>query len=120
MIHGGNMNDNEHIALGNGSSKFIVDIHLPDHKGDTIKLRTYYDPLTCEIQHGCTYFTVDGVWQLSTSPDWALWQEKVWRQIMRSRQSAVCISMNHSPEECPNETHKEEEEYNHPFYEHDE
>jgi len=117
MIRGGRMDNNEQIALGNGHSKFIVDVHLPDHTGETAKLRTYYDPLTCEIQHGCTYFTVNGVWQLATSPDWFLWQKEVWQDIMRSRQGAVCMSMGHCPKDCPNGQHKEKEEYNHNFYE---
>ena len=117
MIRGGNMNDSEHIALGNGSSKFIVDVHLPDHKGDTVKLRTYYDPITCEIQHGCTYFTVDGVWQIATSPDWFLWKKEVWQEIMRGRQGAVCMSMGHCPKHCPNDQHKKNKEYDHKYYE---
>ena len=117
MIRGGNMNDSEHIALGNGSSKFIVDLHLPDHKGDVVKLRTYYDPLTCEIQHGCTYFTVDGVWQQANSPDWFLWKKEVWQEIMRGRQGAVCMSMGHCPKHCPNDQHKKNEEYDHKYYE---
>ena len=111
------MNDSEHIALGNGSSKFIVDLHLPDHKGDAVKLRTYYDPITCEIQHGCTYFTVDGVWQIATSPDWFLWKKEVWQEIMRGRQGAVCMSMGHCPKHCPNDQHKKNEEYDHKYYE---
>ena len=104
------------IRGGKMRDQFIVDVHIPDHKGDMVKLRTYYEPITCKIQHGCTYFTVDGVWQQATSPDWSLWEKEVWQTIMRSRQSSVCLSMNHDPNECPNNQHKPNEAYDHNYY----
>jgi len=97
--------------------QFIVDVHLPDDDGNLIKLRSYYEPLTCEITYGCTYFSDEGTWRKASSPDWSMWEKKVWQEIMRSRQAAVCVSMNHCPSNCPNDQHKSKEAYDHPFYE---
>ena len=106
MIRGGKMRD-----------KFIVDIDLPDAAGNLVKLRSYYEPLTCEIQHGCTFFSEKGVWQEATMPDWALWDKHIWQDIMRSRQASVCMSMGHAPCQCPNEKYKPNEAYDHKYYE---
>ena len=119
MIRGGKMDYTEQIALGNGRSKFIVDIDLPDAAGNLVKLRSYYDPLKCEIVFGCTFFSVKGVWQEATMPDWALWDKHIWQDIMRSRQASVCMSMGHPPCECPNEQYKPNEAYDHKYYEQD-
>ena len=108
MIRGGKMRD-----------KFIVDIDLPDAAGNLVKLRSYYEPLTCEIQHGCTFFSEKGVWQEATMPDWALWDKHIWQDIMRSRQASVCMSMGHAPCQCPNEQYKPNEAYDHKYYEQD-
>ena len=105
MIRGGKMRD-----------KFIVDVDLPDAGGNMVKLRTYYEPLTCEIIHGCTFFSVEGVWQEAKQPDWYLWQKEVWQHIMRSRQGSVCMSMGHCPTHCPNDQHKKNKEYDHKYY----
>ena len=108
MIRGGRMKD-----------KFIVDIDLPDANGNMVKLRSYYEPLTCEIIFGCTFFSEKGVWQEATMPDWTLWDKHIWQDIMRSRQAAVCMSMGHPPCECPNEQYKPNEAYDHKYYEQD-
>jgi len=104
------------IRRGKMRDKFIVDIDLPDAGGNMVKLRTYYDPITCEIQHGCTFFSVEGIWQEATQPDWYLWQKEVWQHIMRSRQGSVCMSMGHRPAQCPNDQHNKNKEYDHKYY----
>ena len=105
MIRGGKMRD-----------KFIVDVDLPDAAGNMVKLRTYYEPLTCAIIHGCTFFSVEGMWHEATRPDWSLWQKEVWQELMRSRQGSVCMSMGHCPKHCPNAQHKKNKEYDHQYY----
>ena len=106
MIRGGKMKD-----------KFIVDIDLPDAAGNLVKLRSYYEPLTCEIIFGCTFFSEQGIWKEATMPDWALWDKHIWQDIMRSRQASVCMSMGHAPCKCPNEQYKPNEAYDHKYYE---
>ena len=96
---------------------YIADHVLPCENTQAL-LRTYYDPVTCEIIHATTYFLVEGLWQKAYSPDWQTWEKSVWQKIQMSRQALVCASMNHRPEEC--HQWKEPEEYNHPFYEQDE
>ena len=82
--------------------KHMVDVDCPCEDGSVVRLRTYYDPLTCEILLGIALFNTDGVWRQSSNPDWVMWGKEAWQEIERTRQDSVCVALDHCPVHCPN------------------
>ena len=93
--------------------KHMVDVDLPCEDDSVVRLRTYYDPRTCEIIFGTTFFNTDSVWKKAWGPEWVMWEQEAWQENQRIRQNSVCEAQDHCPVHCPNGARKPIRDYHH-------